>query len=78
MIAWNRGAMRETVAPGCGRLVSSYEQLVAAVREAATMPKDQMDAVRRACVENASRFSVQNMISRYEELCLEAIRTGGW
>jgi hypothetical protein len=30
------------------------------------------------CIEWARQFSYENMVNRYEELCYEAIDTGGW
>jgi hypothetical protein len=30
------------------------------------------------CIEWARQFSYENMVNRYEELCIEAIDTGGW
>jgi hypothetical protein len=30
------------------------------------------------CIEWARQFSYENMVNRYEELCHEAIDTGGW
>ena len=31
-----------------------------------------------ACRANAERFSIDRMIKRYDELCIEALDTGGW
>lgn len=85
VIAWDNGAMRETIKHGeTGFLVKSQEELVAAIRsvfqrDAGTgevLPLPQV--VQDACRENALRFSVENMAKRYEQLCLEAVQTGGW
>lgn len=74
VIAWDYGAMRETVPtflPVC-KLVESFDELVEAVRELGELHR----ADRDRCREWASQFSVHNMVNRYEELCQEAIETG--
>lgn len=74
-IAWDNGAMRETIRDGeTGWLVSSMDELVEAINTAKEpIPQE----IRNQCRENASRFSVENMAKRYEELIYEAV-DGGW
>lgn len=76
VIAWDNGAMRETVTPQSGMLVSSYEGFVAAIKGIAEYGVN--DASRAACRENAKRFSVENMVAGYDKLCQEVVKTGGW
>lgn len=72
VIAWNHGAMRETVKNGeTGFLVSTYEELVKLIDSNAVKDIDSA-----ACRKWAMRFSVENMVNRYEELCKEAIEKG--
>lgn len=88
VIAWDFGALRETVRVGAaskssGRLVSSLDELVSAVRYAAFPDpvhdhERVADTWRKNCRENTLRFSVENMAARYHELVLEAAATGGW
>lgn len=76
VIAWDNGAMRETIYNGhTGWLVKTYEELVMCVKSAAGGISQ---AMRNACRERAQLFTVDRMITRYEELCQEAIETGGW
>lgn len=74
VIAWDNGAMRETIKHGeSGFLVKSEQEVEDIIREGLI---DKLDPVKiRAW---ASQFSVENMINRYEELAVEAIATGGW
>jgi len=74
VIAFDLGAMRETVGD-TGWLVHTVEQFEADVKQA-TMPV--IEQMRPECIENAKKFSVENMAARYEELCTEAVQTGGW
>jgi len=80
VIAWDHGAMRETVGTdnSTGYLVNSYQDLVGAVRHAAVWDKTCLDALRSQCRRRAMLFTEERMITRYEELCSEAIATGGW
>lgn len=74
VIAWNHGAMRETVNHGkTGFLVSTLEEMRDLVQQNAVG-----DLSSKACIAWAQQFSVDNMVKRYEELCREAIETGGW
>ena len=74
VIAWDNGAMRETVKHGeTGFLVTSQTEMEDLIR---------CDAVSKIksenCIEWARQFSYENMVNRYEELCIEAIDAGGW
>jgi glycosyltransferase involved in cell wall biosynthesis len=74
VIAFDNGAMRETVKHGeTGFIVKTQEEVENLVRSdaVASLKPD-------ACREWASQFSVARMIDRYEELCFEAVETGGW
>lgn len=72
VIAFDHGAMRETVAHG----VSGF--VVKSVEESAELIKaDAVASIRpEACREQASRFSVLAMVERYEALCVEALERG--
>lgn len=78
VVCWDKGAMRETVRHGeTGWLVRSTEELQGAVGGivAGGIP----DAMRLRCREwAADNFSVAKMITRYEQLCIEAVDGGGW
>ncbi len=74
VLAWRNGALPETVREGeTGFLVNSLEKAVELIRSGAL---DQIN--RKRCREWASQFSLDNFISRYEELCIEAVEGGGW
>lgn len=74
VIAWNYGAMRETIKHGeTGWLVNSVDDYVEAVRNCQIT-----DSMRRNCIEWANNFTAEKMIKRYEDLCTEAVDTGGW
>lgn len=78
VLAFDYGAMRETVAHGeTGWLVRTVEDM-AAVLETIKAHPGEVDDMRPACMERAKRFSLAAMINRVEELCQEAARTGGW
>lgn len=74
VIAFDNGAMRETVRHGESGFVcktlSEVEDLIRA------------DATREiradACRASAERFSIKKMTDRYESLCVEAVEGGGW
>lgn len=75
VLAWDNGAMRETVVHGeTGYLVDSFPRLVEGVK---VLMNGINDKVRERCREQASKFSVQRMVQRYSELCQEAVQ-GGW
>lgn len=78
VVSWDNGAMRETVKHGeTGWLVNSKAELVKAIREVSQTTGAATDAFRQRCVEHAQQFSIENMVSRYEALCREAL-DGGW
>lgn len=72
-IAWDNGAMRETIKDKeTGRLVKSVDEVVTLICSGSLN-----DIKPERCREWASQFSIENMVKRYEELCKEAIE-GGW
>ena len=74
VIAWDNGAMRETVKHGeTGFLVRTQDEMENLIRSDAVN-----DIKSENCIEWARQFSYENMVNRYEELCYEAIDTGGW
>lgn len=78
VIAWRNGAVKETIDNGkSGHLVGSFDELVDVIKRYAESNVVTID-MRDYCREWASKFSVEAMISRYESLCVEAIKTGGW
>lgn len=77
VIAWDNGAMRETVKHGVsGLLVKSQRELVDAINSHWMQAITQAD--RDGCREWASQFSVQRMVKRYEELCTQAVEGDQW
>lgn len=75
VIAWDNGAMRETIQHGeTGWLVRSMDDMIKAIHNA----KQHANKMRENCRQWARNFSVENMVYRYEELCHEALREGGW
>jgi glycosyltransferase involved in cell wall biosynthesis len=74
VIAWDNGAMRETVKHGeTGFIVKSEEQMVNLIKE------DAVSSIKsKNCEEWARQFSYENMVNRYEELVKKAVDTGGW
>lgn len=72
VVTWNYGAMRETVIQNeTGYLVTSEEEFDEIVKE------NRVDSIRpEACVQQAQKFSVENMVKNYEKLCQEAIESG--
>jgi len=81
VIAWDYGAMRETVKDGeTGILVRSQGELAEAVRRVRDHGQEfwGTKVVRSHCRDWAAQFSVQKMIDRYEKLCQEAVEGGGW
>lgn len=74
VIAFDNGAMRETIKHGeTGFLVKTQEEVEALIKSDAVAGIKAKD-----CIEWAQQFSVKNMISRYEQLIIEALDTGGW
>jgi glycosyltransferase involved in cell wall biosynthesis len=78
VIGWKYGALKETVNEGVsGKLVKNESELLDAVRYYKANPPTLKERVN--CREwAASHFHVNKMVSRVEELCEEAIDTGGW
>lgn len=83
VLAFDNGACRETIKDSItGRIVSTYEEYIQSIRYCAF--KDPIydnrvvDVWRSNCREWAKKFSIENMTSRYEELCYEALNLGGW
>lgn len=74
VIAWDNGAMRETVKHGeTGFLVQSEEEMEDLIKANAVA-----DIKAERCRDWASQFSYDNMIKRYEKLAHLAVETGGW
>lgn len=74
VIAWDYGACRETIKHGeTGFLVKSQNDMVELVKSGAVETIN-----RERCREWALQFSVEAMVSRYENLCQKAVDTGGW
>ena len=74
VIVSDHGALRETVVHGeTGFVCKTLDEMRELVRA---------DAARSiasdACRDNAARFSIAVMVKRYEDLCTEALDTGGW
>lgn len=74
VISWDNGAMRETIKHGeTGFIVKSQEEMEDLIKS------DAVSSIKSEnCVEWAMQFSVENMVNRYEELCVKAAETGGW
>lgn len=77
VIAWDNGAMRETVHRGAGALVKSYEELVNVICNASHELSQSGDKFRQEVRQWATKFSVNHFIDRYEELCKLAL-TNPW
>lgn len=74
VIAWNNGAMSETIKHGeTGFLVNSQQEMEDIIASNAVD-----DIKHENCREWASQFSYNNMINRVEQLCNMAVETGGW
>lgn len=74
VIAFDNGAMRETVKHGeTGFIVKTQEEVEELIKTdaVASIKSDK-------CREWASQFSVEAMIDTYEKLIEEAVETGGW
>ena len=79
VIAWRYGAMTETVKHGeTGFLVDSMAGAIGAIRQFEAMDAAAKQHMRNAAVEWAQQFSIDRMCKRYEDLCKEAVETGGW
>ena len=78
VLAWDYGAMRETVKHGeTGFLCNSMADLTMNVKLLMEKGPERIMEMRAACRERASMFTVGKMVERYESLCREAIE-GGW
>jgi intein/homing endonuclease len=70
------GAMKETISEGVSgkraKNVDEFFRLVSESKAPIAQP------FRDGCREWAKGFSIQGMCKRYEELCQEAVATGGW
>lgn len=79
VICFDNGAMRETVVHGqTGYLVNTVPEFVKRVKEVKEMPPTTMNRMRLAAREHAGNFTIDKMVEKYEELCDEAVSTGGW
>lgn len=74
VIAWNFGAMRETIP--ASYLVDDYQGFVRRIKEVAQTKLSQ--AEREALRTHASQFSVENSVKMYDELIHDAVQNGGW
>ena len=74
VLTFNNGAMRETVRHGeTGFVVDTVAEMEDLIKSNA------VDKIKPGkCRANALRFTIQKMVDRYEELCKEALETGGW
>lgn len=75
VIAWNYGAMRETVPLEGGSVVDSMDAFVEAVKVYANA---NLEPLRKTAREKAMRFSVENMVNGYHDACVDAVENGGW
>lgn len=74
MLAFDKGALRETVISGTtGILVESEEQFYKAIRDDSVKNLDRLGC--RLWAE--SRFTLAHMVDRYDQLLAEAV-DGGW
>lgn len=78
VIAFNYGAMRETVGKEGGVLVKSLDEMVATMCGWWKPCGSDMSGAREMAREKAMQFSEEAMVSRYEQLCMEAVESGGW
>ncbi len=90
-LMWRHGACRETALPPCNErgfghpadswwLVDSMDQLVDKIKQLSrpgAFTELFGDNYRSLARDWASRFSIDAMVARYEELCQEAL-AGGW
>lgn len=75
VIAFDNGAMRETILPGkTGFLVKSTEEVIDLIKTNA-IKNISPQACREWIVEN---FTIQSMVNNYEKSITEALETGGW
>jgi glycosyltransferase involved in cell wall biosynthesis len=74
VIAWNHGAMRETISEGVSGFLVESERQAENIIQNGMVEKLYPVKIR----EWAIQFRVENMINRYEFLIQEALDTGGW
>jgi glycosyltransferase involved in cell wall biosynthesis len=74
VITADNGAMRETIKHGeTGFVVKSHAEITELIKT------DAVSTIKaERCREQASCFSLQKMLDKYNELCIEAVDTGGW
>lgn len=74
VIAFDNGAMRETIRHGeTGFLVKSMDEVENLIKSNAVLKINP-----QKCREWAATFTIEKMVDKYEALCNEAIKTGGW
>lgn len=86
VIAWNYGAMKETIPHGeegfvcdCpGTLVNSLEEMVKQIKEWSSSPNFPYQKQSENLRKWAGKFSEKKMIDRCQDLCAKAVKTGGW
>jgi len=79
VICVDYGAMRETVKHGeTGYICKRDEDFTNGICWFLDQTEHSRKVIRENCREWAMQFSIDNMIKRYEELCIEAVETGGW
>ncbi len=77
VVCFDNGAMRETVQHGVTGIVAKTDaEFVEAVRYYSKKVISQEE--RQRCRDWAMRFTLERFVARYEELCQEALTTGGW
>ncbi len=76
VIAWKNGGCKETIPEY--NLVSSFDELVNRIIIIKSMQPEAMSVMQQEVMEIAQQYSEERMVSRYEQLCFEAIETGGW
>lgn len=79
VLAFDFGAMRETVSHGkTGFLAHEFDDFVGYLMKFRDMDASEKQIMRENCIDWVSQFKLQNMIDRIEQLCIEALDTGGW
>lgn len=74
VLAYSLGGVKETIEHGkTGFVVNSTQEALDVLQS------NKMDSLNRNyCREWVSKFSVENMVLRYQSLCQEALEGGGW
>ncbi len=78
VIAFDNGAMRETIADGTGWTLKTLDDFVGTLGLLESVGPRFLESMRSKCRQNALRFTVGNMARRLDELCQEAVEKGGW